>query len=774
MRKNNKNFLCKIWLIVNVFSFLQVLSADETIQLTESYQVKSCESSELHFDLKEIPKGKQVRLCMDARIEWGCLGGHTTAMKLTLNDRKLLGKYLLNKPLNAICRNGSELIWSRSASHGYTLMYAPDFTGLRNDKKYPYRSDESNQDPFRFVWDITSFVNEGDNVLNVTAVEYIKTLRLGNVSVEVGGETQAAINLPPPPAPAPTGVLPIYEPQDYPAIQPPIEVSQLGDIHFKLCQEDFYLYSRTSLPSRKWSNDDKHDKIWTQLCPGKIFIAKWEESNYTVERKIELLKEHISVKDTIQNTSDKLIGVMFENKLSLPSKSLERGISNLPSGLVLARFKSALVGMVAEDDIFRLHAVSTINDKEIGLSDLSLGIGAGQAHTLEWSIYLPSGRDYNYWDLINVIRRNWGSNITLKFPLSTGGYTTVKPNAYYVDVPFFHGRSPQTDTLEAPASAHGSAALLAEEWCSTFKKGIERAKSMESTRLFVYTHHNLCSEPGYWDKYKDSLPEGVDGKPMLSTAREPNMGIFVPTLHSSYGNALTKVYKYFANMGADIYIDEITCGVPGGYDYRKDVWDGCSVVINPETHVLVRKRSNAFLLMQPWRSAMMEYLKSKDRIAVANGPIITRTMLGWQMPCFVELGSGPMYIVQSHLGTAWVWTYSHETAIADARTCLDYGAVITLCQWPMSFIRKMYPITPIELRPGFVIGKERIITNRSGQFGWGDDSRADVYVFDGNGKPVEKPDVKEICKDNKVLTELRIPEDHLAILVRKHEIKSLK
>ena len=79
----------------------------------------------------------------------------------------------------------------------------------------------------------------------------------------------------------------------------------------------------------------------------------------------------------------------------------------------------------------------------------------------------------------------------------------------------------------------------------------------------------------------------------------------------------------------------------------------------------------------------------------------------------------------------------------------------------------MFPITPIELRPGVIIGKERILTNRSGQFGWGDGCQADVYVFDGQGKHVEKPDVKEVRKSDKILTELRMPGDHMAILVRK-------
>jgi len=46
----------------------------------------------------------------------------------------------------------------------------------------------------------------------------------------------------------------------------------------------------------------------------------------------------------------------------------------------------------------------------------------------------------------------------------------------------------------------------------------------------------------------------------------------------------------------------------------------------------------------------------------------------------------------------------------------------------------MFPITPMELHEGYIIGKERIVTNRSGLFGWGDNSKHEVHVFNEEGK----------------------------------------
>ena len=52
--------------------------------------------------------------------------------------------------------------------------------------------------------------------------------------------------------------------------------------------------------------------------------------------------------------------------------------------------------------------------------------------------------------------------------------------------------------------------------------------------------------------------------------------------------------------------------------------------------------------------------------------------------------------------------------------------------------RYMFPITPTELHEGFIIGEERIVTNRSGLFGWNDASEREVHVFDDEGREVER------------------------------------
>lgn len=66
-----------------------------------------------------------------------------------------------------------------------------------------------------------------------------------------------------------------------------------------------------------------------------------------------------------------------------------------------------------------------------------------------------------------------------------------------------------------------------------------------------------------------------------------------------------------------------------------------------------------------------------------------------------------------------------------------------------------------------VLGEERILTNRSGRYGWPDNSAAVIHVIDANGCQVADPNVREVSEFGRRLYEVRMPSDHFAILVRK-------
>jgi hypothetical protein len=115
---------------------------------------------------------------------------------------------------------------------------------------------------------------------------------------------------------------------------------------------------------------------------------------------------------------------------------------------------------------------------------------------------------------------------------------------------------------------------------------------------------------------------------------------------------------------------------------------------------------------------------------------------------------------------------SEEDAYGTMLAALDYGCVyhwyndLLVVPTHHHLTRYMYPITPLELHQGYVIGRERIVTKRSGLFGWADRSEHEVHVFDHQGREVQEHPTPLVERDGKTYTELRLPEAWSAVVIR--------
>ena len=764
-------------------------AAPTTIRLADDRQVQAQTDASFRLDLAAIPPGQQVRLCLDGRIEWGNLGGSTIAMSVYVNDKGVNGRHLVNKPLIYSMRNDEELTWGTEAGCAYRLVYAPDFSErTRTEETYEYGIPDA--DPFRYVWDITPYVQAGNNTVKIASIPGLSfSLRLRNLAVELGEPL-------PPPGPAATagqtvaapggnGPLPVYVPRKPAEIPAAIDVSAAGDLHFSLGKREIHVRSRSSLPEGAWTGGGETSGA-RELKRGGTVAVSLNAGPYLIERRVTLHPDHIAVADTFRNPGTTLLGIQHEVRLQLPGppertflaghvvKRLKQR-SSPAHPTALAEFADLAIGLVAEGDIFRLHARVAVEDGALVLADPQLGIAPGGAHTLEWSVYpVPEG---DYWDVVNAIRRNWGSNATLRGP-SKWVHPAGVPTTTETAKPWLQGATmvvlcnplfgTETERAQGITIQHGTALPLCQAWCelaTTAARGLREAAAVEP---FIYTHQNLCTEPGHEQKYPDSRARDLTGTP-ATTVYTPSPSLFLPTLEDSYGKALMAVYRLIVErLSANVYIDEITASNVPAYGTYADAWDGCTVAIDPASHAVTGKRSSAILLMQPWRAALLAYLQGAGKTVIANGPHYTRTMLSWPVQCFVESEPEDDGVVNAHL--------SHPLCLAQpynpdplaryqaARRLLDRAGIQFVC---CGTDVPLFPITPIELRAGVVIGAERILTNRSGCFGWGDDSTAEVLVFDGQGKRLEKPEARALRQEGTAMTELRLPADHLAVLVRR-------
>jgi hypothetical protein len=255
---------------------------------------------------------------------------------------------------------------------------------------------------------------------------------------------------------------------------------------------------------------------------------------------------------------------------------------------------------------------------------------------------------------------------------------------------------------------------------------------------------------------------------LIKKGAHKGFGRFIPTAKNSYGKALKKVYEYIIDeLNGNIYLDEICLSVTDWAPNKE--WDNCTVEINPENHKIIRKTSIPNLLTKPWLEGMLKYLKDHNKQLLGNGPLATRTLQNHHFMHFIEYGMGESGLISAHFSTPLAWNgyqmglpgYKHF------RSSLNSGALAIT--WAGAWNDHTFPFTPLEIHAGYLIGKERIVTNRSGRFGWDDNSKARFFMYDGKGNIVKSPDIKTVKENGTNIYEVRMPSNYVAVLVRKNQ-----
>jgi hypothetical protein len=207
------------------------------------------------------------------------------------------------------------------------------------------------------------------------------------------------------------------------------------------------------------------------------------------------------------------------------------------------------------------------------------------------------------------------------------------------------------------------------------------------------------------------------------------------------------------------------------FDYKR--WDGRTVDIDPQTGRITLKYTDAGLVSAPARAELIKYVITKGKVFTANGypvapdeqalphdrfseseyefnplligrgekpPLVPR-MTGGHLSAGIGLGYRPVRLApQDKDNYARILGKAAITYLRNSAVMYHYGAEIPV-EGPGSGEygpwNNMFPITPIELREGYIIGKERIITAISGKYAWKNPTKPEVLVFDVTGRPTQ-------------------------------------
>ena len=299
-------------------------------------------------------------------------------------------------------------------------------------------------------------------------------------------------------------------------------------------------------------------------------------------------------------------------------------------------------------------------------------------------------------------------------------------------------------------------------------KGLKGLTEREKDSLFVNPEGKFATEL----YYRGGGP-GREKTPMAALAAYPVIG------NAQHDRLMEQARFLKEECGLDgIYIDCFSMAYSGSmahmrYDYSK--WDGHTVDIDPNTGRVTRRYTDAGFVGAESRAALIRYVLQGDGVFVANSYAAVRETQslpafrfseseycfnpldfgkGQEPPLFYRMCGGQLS-TPIGLGYRVARLRPHGTnnyariIMKSVITYLRYGGLYYYYNNEIPEtgpgagshgpINHMYPITPVELGEGFIVGKERTITAVSGTYQWKNPRKPTVLVFDITGRPTETP-----------------------------------
>jgi cellulose/xylan binding protein with CBM9 domain len=734
------------------------------IPIFEDLTLQGAEKKVYTFEAPAVPEGRQGVLSFEARLHSSKVAGFTQGMRIVVNGKGVSGDRFLNKPLRAKSRGGK--VYTLYAGDRLVTYYTPNFQAPNIDSHYGLLDGIL---PCLFELDVTDLLQEGANTL-----EFQRVAREGIDNPLIAEGASVAFRLPPPPEVAkagpPTGLIPVIEPRK--ELKATFAAKQLPDsrIELSFMGETLVVESRFSTPKPGW--------------------VRGSSTYFRYERRIETKPEGVMVYDTLTNLTDAPLGLMHRHEVALGDQLKGLWLAGLKQTTGSGKSADAAnpttfgatdrlgLGLVASDDVTRTHVANYAHDGMICIADNNLVLAPRASHTAEWLIIPVEKPDY--WRFINTARRFTGANFLIDGGFAFfrhGPLTDPWTDQQVKDFLTFKDAHYACASIGSPKYkgrySHGTAFQLVSH--DTYRKSLDRWRALHpETQYLVYFHCFLDVTDDGPERFADARTLRPDGG--QADYGKVHQRLYCPTETNSYGAAVAKnVDIILDKIGADgVYWDE--------HEYSRSAyhfgepWDGVSGDIDPKTMKVTRLKSSITLLSEAWRLALAKRIQAHGPL-VGNGAARTRAMVALQFPCFIETGSitnctrGHLYspiALGDHLTER-----SEQDAYGTMLAALDYGCVyhwyndLLVIPTHHHLTRYMYPITPMELHEGYIIGQERIITKKSGLYGWGGDATHEVHVFNADSVEVEGFDAPLVTRDGKTYTELRIGEDWSAAIIRK-------
>lgn len=751
--------------------------------------LKPGESAEWRFPEVHPGRGQRLVIEWQARVEFQRPAGSMFFCEVTFNEQRVdacidrVRRRLLNKPLS-VGEGAAALDWNWPLS-GWRVLYAPDFE--------PASAGAYGPEGFRYVVDVTDLAAAGENVLRIRRAPVVNAnpMVVQGVSARVEtGEPAFAASLDElhVPADAPLKITP----------QPNGAVTvEAGDAAFELG-------TRISHPSGGWyllgervAGEPAHAAGVSVEHEGPTARYRIQGDGFHVERTIRIDGEpraRVAIEETFTNESDRDLGwrVAYELALAQPAPDIWLGGSGNPgvfetyapfNPTVFVPYDGLSLGLVAEDDVLRAQALYAYRAEPATLSVHTdrLALPPGGTVTLRMVLHVLRGGDY--FDFVNRVRADWGVRVTVPGPVVWGfdprTILNLADDELRADIvrlrvwAFSSGGGWVDYTKQEPKPRQigfglGILEPYFDHWRSLLRDAAAKIHNASpGTKVIDYVHCFFNEPEPDPERFRDSWILRADGQRFaVGWGGDFTLsGGVYPTLENRFGPAFAQMIDtLMADWGADgVYWDETThpSGMTDPLTYG--VWDGHTALLDPGTHAVREKVGHLYLLTKDYKLWLYERLRERGATLLGNGqPVCLATNQSW-FPRFTETHTNLDRARESHLYTPLAYGGTNQP-MAELRRRLELGMLHQRVglKDASEVVGWFYPITITDLHRGWVRGEERIVTTRSGQYGWSTPTAARLLAWDAGGQRVTDR-LLAVAPEHTV----PVPEGGVAVLERR-------
>ncbi|MCE5340175.1 MAG: DUF6067 family protein [Planctomycetaceae bacterium] len=429
--------------------------------------------------------------------------------------------------------------------------------------------------------------------------------------------------------------------------------------------------------------------------------------------------------------------------------------------------KNTGIGLLVRDKVFRTHLSIRMKDKDFGIHDKYFGLGVKDSYTLKWAIYPTQQPDY--YGFINTARRTVGVNylidgsVIMASSLYAGNMNNITDEEI-INLIKCNGtkyvvlnttlrldeKGNRIDNADKYGACSFGPAFFADYnyWTRYYleKVAIPRFKKVvPGVKCLPYIWPWSDSQPNAMQLYPDDQAITSEGANAYLVKPQKNIssGVagFIPTMNNKFGAELQKQFDYNLINADGIYLDGSSLYQRAFLSYNDNQWDGHSCIIDlgtggwdekDATYKFRRKVTSPTLASLEYRCYQIKLAKEKGTQVWCNFCPSTEEFTQTQAYHFTE-PRNLNNVCWAHLSTPCgliceYWGQKPEDSGKAAYYALSYGGLpiihgvrarYTDCKNGNIF-QDIYPIKPLELHPGYVIGENKIITTVSGEYGFRD------------------------------------------------------